>query len=176
MADAKSTQTLVKSIRDAYKLVNEDDIWIGIGRTTAWPDENEPPDPEITTQDIAEIVGLVLPETIGTVIPDENGEIEFPGYNWHMLTPPYSLEEMIAQEARWVYISGWLMYDQFPVVTYRQECVYVDVVKAEGVLPGATVLLPAQVESYGTMLVFTNRKKVERSESKKEFVEFILEC
>lgn len=176
MPDAKTTQTIAKSVREAYNLVSQANIWIGIGKTSEWPDESDPPDPDIAAQNISEIVGLVKPDQVKIVVPDKSGAIEFPGSKWRMLIPPYNLNDLINQGARWVYVSGWLLYEQFPVVEYRQECVYADVIKAVGVPPGATVLLSGQVESYGTMLIYTNRVKVIRSESKKEFIEFIIEC
>ncbi|OQC75302.1 MAG: hypothetical protein BWX44_00033 [Spirochaetes bacterium ADurb.Bin001] len=170
---AKTTETISRRVRQAFEFQQKETVWIGIGRTTAWSNENEAPDPPITTLALDEIVGLVKPEPLKMVVPNTNGEIEMFAQKFTALTPPYDIDTLIAAGARWVYVAGWLMYDQFPVVAYRQEGVYSGVVHTG--LPGATVLLPAQVTSYGQLEAVTNREKIQRRADQKEFVEFIIE-
>ena len=170
---AKTTETISKNVRQAYEFQQKNTVWIGVGRTTAWPDENDPPEPPNTTQALDEIVGLVKPEPLRMVVPDPNGEIEMFAQKFTALAPPYSLNALIAAGARWVCVTGWMMYDQFPVVTYRQNGVYSGVEHTGE--PGAVILLPGQVTSYGQLEVITNHEKLQRRIDQKELVEFIIE-
>lgn len=175
MADntSKTTETISKAVRQAFEFQQKGTVWIGIGRTTAWPNESIVPAPPITTLALDEIVGLVKPEPLKIVVPDASGEIEMFAQKFTALTPPYDIDTLIDAGARWVYVAGWLMYDQFPVAAYRQEGVYSGVVHTG--LPGATVLLPVDVTSYGQLEAVTNREKIQRRVDQKEFVEFIIE-
>ena len=172
---SKTTETISKKVRQAFEFQQKTDVWIGIGRTTAWDDEENAPDPSNAALALDEIVGLVKPASLQMVVPATDGEIEMFAQKFHALTPPYDIDTLIAAGARWVYVPAWLMYDQFPVVAYRQEGVYSGVVPAAGAPPGAVVLLPAQVDSYGQLEALTNREKIQRRVDQKELVEFIIE-
>lgn len=177
MAELQSTSTMAKQVSDALSFVQKNTVWIGIGRTTAWTEENSPPAPSLTAMSVEEVVGLTLPEAKKLAVPDNvNGTITILGQKWRILEPPYDdLEELVDLGARYAYVAGWLMYDQFPVVTFRQEAVLVGVQLAEGVPPGSDVLLPAQVASYGYPVVITNRIPYQRKVEQKEFIEFMIE-
>ncbi len=173
--NAQTTDTLDKHVRQAYEFFIKNDVWIAVGRSTPWPDEENPPAPAFTSAALDEIMGLVKPDPLKMAVPDPEGEIEMYAQRFRGLPLPTSLEDALDAGARWVYVAGWLMYDQFPVVTFRQEGVFSGVVLNEGVPPGATVLLPEQVQSYGILEAITNREKIERRDSQKNFVEFVIE-
>ena len=170
---SKTTETISKKVRQAFEFQQKTDVWIGIGRTTAWDDEENAPDPSNAALALDEIVGLVKPASLQMVVPATDGEIEMFAQKFHALTPPYDIDTLIAAGARWVYVPAWLMYDQFPVVTYRQNGVYSGVEHTGE--PGAVILLPGQVTSYGQLEVITNHEKLQRRTDQKELVEFIIE-
>jgi len=172
---AVTTETISKNVRQAFEFQQKTTVWIGIGRTSPWPNEENVPDPPRTTQAIGEILGLVKPLPLKMVVPADDGEIEMFAQKFHALPMPYDINTLITDGARWVYVSAWLMYDEFPVAAYRQEGVYSGVVPDASVPPGATILLPGQVASYGLLEAITNRRKIQRRADQKEFIEFILE-
>ncbi|HHY67834.1 MAG TPA: hypothetical protein GX517_11710 [Alicyclobacillus sp.] len=155
----------------AAKVVQSGNVWVGIGRTTAWNDTDTPPTPNPNATQIDGLVVLKKAEILSLVIPDPNGTIEHLGQKWS--TVP--LEDARSRTARWVYVATWLRYDEVPIVTFRQTGVFADVVLGDGVPPGKLVLLPEEVADLGFLLVLNNRSPINRAADQKELLEFVVE-
>jgi hypothetical protein len=169
---ASYTASVIGSrIWQAVQLVQNGNVWIGIGRTTPWNDAETPPEPDPNATQLDELVALKKAETLTLVVPDSNGTIEHLGQKWS----PVVIDDARTKGARWVYVAAWLRYDEVPVVTYRQSGVFAGVQLAAGVDPGKFVLLPQEIGDLGYLMVLNNRSPIARAVDQKEFIEFVIE-
>lgn len=144
-------------------------FWFGVGRVSPWADENNPPVEVDTTVVIEQIQGFKRVETVLFVKEDPNGQIVFRDRKFS----PVSEENIYDQDARYLYFSAWLMFDQFPVVTFRQTGLFVDVVPLPG-YEGRDVLLPQQV-NFARMIAYVNHPPRRRVSWGKDLIEMVLE-
>jgi len=151
---------------------NQHTLWIAVGRTTAWTDEQNPPDEDLTTTDIDEIQGFKKADTVSLCVPDANGTIEFNGQKYRLVDDADAYTEV----ARYLYISAALRYDQFPVVTFRQTAVYVDTVPAAG-YEDNDILVPGggQVSDNGKLYYYYNHPPRYRDASGVDIIEVVIE-
>jgi hypothetical protein len=144
-------------------------FWIAVGRTSAWPNESSPPAETVTTETIDQIQGLKRADLVQFVKEDANGTIIFKDKKYSVVEEA----DIYTDDAIWLYFSGWLLFDQFPVVTFRQTAIFVDVIPTSG-NEGKDVLLPSQVQSYGKMIGYVNHLAKTRVSYGKDLVEFVL--
>jgi len=156
----------------AINWYNQEDIYFGIGGTEPWEDESTPPAPK-PDDEITDIICVKKVEQKYYVIESETeGTVVYRGRKFKIL----SEEEAIEQNCRWVFISTWLNYGEAPVgVSYRKIGVYTGLERKEGVPSGKFILLPDEIEDYGTLEVISNETATIRSESKRDRVAVIIE-
>ena len=155
----------------AVNWYNQDNIYLAIGRTTPWEDENFPPYPE-PSDNLEELICCKKIEQKYYVIQDDNGTIFYRGKMYRVLTE----EEAFENNCRWVFCSCWLNYDEAPInISYRQIALLTDVVRKEGVPEGQYVLLPEEIENLGDLEVLANDTVTARSASKRERLAIIIE-
>lgn len=171
MSNSYTSSVINMRVWQALSLVLSANVWIGLGRTSIWGTPDKPPEIDPLATELNEFLAFKKAETLALVVPDNEGEIEHLGQNWRTVSPV----DARAENARHVYISAWLKYDELPVVTYRQTGVFVDVVLKETTPPGRLILLPNEVQDIGYLLALNNRTPVERAADQKELVEFIIE-
>lgn len=145
--------TAASHVSRALDFYNKTDVYFCIGKTTVWTDELNPPEPDPTTLDVSQIIGFKKVETKQLVIPDPSGSIIYRNTSWTTIVPTNA----VASNAKWVYISSTIQYDDLPVGYYRQIGVYSGLILAVGVSAGLVNLLPSQVQSNGILEVLDNR-------------------
>lgn len=157
----------------ALDFYNKTSIYFGIGKTTAWEDEYNPPTPT-NTDSLLEPAGYKKVESKFLVIPDEDGtgELTYRNSKWKIV--PY--DQAIAKGARWVYLSSFIAYNEFPIdISYRQVGVFTGLTAKSEVETGKTNLLPSEVEDVGIHEVLDNRTPVYREADQREKLIVIIE-
>lgn len=168
--------TLKGHVSRALDFYNKGEIFFGLGRTSAWENENKPPTP-VNTDDLEEIAGFKLVESKFLVIPVTDSEstsyqISYRDTKWNIV--PY--EEAFTKGARWVYLSSYVAYDEFSTdLVYRQIGVYTGLRRKDTTLSGKGNLLPDEVEDQGILEVLDNRKPVYRELDQREKLAVIVE-
>lgn len=161
----------VGMIRLALMFKNNEMFWFVVGRThTPWDDENNPPTESIDTVSLTEIGGLQKAQTVSLCYPDPNGEIEFKGQRYRLVSDENAYE----YDSRFLYCSTLLKFDEFPLVTFRQFGIYVGVVPKVG-YEDRSVLTPDQVQDYGKMIGYVNHPPLVRTAGSKNLLEIVIE-
>jgi len=170
MANDVSTTTVNGHVNRANDFYNKT-VWFGIGRTTAWADENNPPAPDPTLTAVEEIIGYKKASEVSFIVPDEGGSVEFRGSTWTKVTQGNAF----TSGARWIYVKAELLYTELPVdVSFREYGLFTNLVPASG-YEAATALLPANVSNTGVMELISFQTKITRQSSQKETLEIIIE-
>lgn len=175
--------TLKGHISRAKDFYNKDSIYMAIGKANPWDAssvvdydttkdyDNYPPAPA-NTDDLLEVIGYKKVEFRSLVVPDENGQLEYRGTKWKIV----SEENAVTEGARWVYISTTLTYNELPTnMPYRQVGVYTGLKVKAGVDVNKYALIPAEVDDEGILEVLDNRKPVFRDNDVREQIKIILE-
>lgn len=166
-----SVVTDIGHMKRALAWFNQDDIYFGIGRSTKWEDEVNPPVPNVTdTLDTPICYKKVEQKCF--VTPDSSGTIFYRGVMYRTL----SLEEAYKIRSRFVFCASWLNYDEAPVsVEYRQFALITGLVRKSGVSEDKYILLPSEVEKADDVEVLVNDTVTMRSASKRERIAVIVE-
>ena len=148
-------------------LYNESSMWVGIGRTTPWDDENAPPVPDPTATEVEEIVGYKVYSEKYMVKEDPNGELIFNGKHYKIVSDPDT------ELPNLLYIRFDLEPTDLPIVDYRQFGLFFGLTALPGYASN-TSLLPDEVDSTGMLMAIDNRKVIHRSEDSREVIKFLL--
>lgn len=159
----------------ALSLMEQGNIFIGIGRTSPWEGENEegfvPPEPNMDAENLDELVGMKRADRVSMVIPDEMGDIEYAQIKFKTLTK----EEALKQKSRWVLIESTIYFEELPPVPYRQIGIFSRVSPVKG-MDNSKVLLPKDIEDVGVLEVLANRKVTTRQSDSKDTYFMVVEC
>lgn len=153
------------------------DIYIGIGKSSAWVDDNNPPAPDPDAAGLEEPIGYRKADKKYLVIPYDNREVGpndilidyVNGTQWLVIPEENALQE----KARYVYIETTILPEDFPLGPYRQVGIFTNLVKQVGVGEKYN-LLPSEVADPGILEVLDNRKPSTRQDTTKEQLCFIL--
>jgi len=122
--------------------------WAAIGRTTPWPDEENPPSASPGATDIEEAIVFVRPQTVSLVKTVTSGEdVIVSGQKYAFVAD----EDAIAEGARFIYFK--IILDPasgMPTGNYRQKAIFTDLVPAAG-HEADLWLAPANVASRGVL-------------------------
>lgn len=161
----------------ALKLKLDTTLWLGIGRTTAWPNESSPPAENVAAVVLDQPIGYKKVEMTSLVVPDALGSIVFQGQNYRLVDD----EDGVAEVARYCYIKASLNYQETNVngnvvgaVTFRQTALFSGLTSING-LEGETVLTPAQVSSVGRMIFLVNHTPRTRDILMRDIIEILRE-
>jgi len=135
------------------KSIIASNVFVGVGRTTPWENEEQPPSP---TSDITELEELILykrPDRLSFVIPDSEGNIVVRGQNYKAIT----IEEAYDVQSQLVLVQiNFTVTDFGGEANYRQIGVFNHVIPKEG-KENKTILLPAEIANPGYPLHIINR-------------------
>lgn len=162
--------TNIHHVEEAIEFFKKTNLYMAVGRSTAWTDEEAPPADNADATVIEEIIGYKKIDSIYLVTPDVNGTIVYRSQKFKIVAEA----DAFTQGAKYVYVEAKLLYDQFPLTTFRQVGLFAGTTRKAGV-EDKSVLLPSEVESPGKLRVIGNYKKQERFAEKKETLSFILE-
>lgn len=142
-------------------------VYLAIGRTTAWPNESEPPTPTGQETVIDEVIGY-KPAALSLVKPDGGGAISWGGQTWTEVQP----EDAVDENAQYVWVHATIEYDELPLTTFRQVGLYTGLTKAGGAGSGA--LLPGEVTDPGVLEAIDNREPEPRYIDKRNQIGFVI--
>lgn len=143
----------------AKKLANESaNIYLGIGRSTAWADESKVPESDPTADGLEEPIAYTKAQSVylcKLVEGNKKGALIFGGKSYDTVSPTANLDP----DANYVYAATKFSYNDLQQeVQFRQVGLFI------GFKPKAdvhsTIILPSQVDSTGTMLSISNNKLV----------------
>ena len=159
----------------ALALVEQGNIFIGIGKTSPWEGENDegfvPPEPNPDAENLEELVGMKKADRVSLVVPDEYGDIEYAKIKFKTLTK----DEALRQKSRWVLVESTIYYEELPPVAYRQLGVFSRVQAKEG-KDKNRILLADDIEDAGILEVLANRKVTTRQSDTKDTFFMVIEC
>ena len=151
---------------------NIEDLYIGLGRTSEWEDEDNPPIPTGEETDIQEAIGFKEVEEMFYVVEDEvEGTITFRGKRWRTLGEE---DDIFEEQCHWIYVATSFVGDELPLTSYRQIGLYSGL-KPYPEYDENKVLLPSEVDDRGALEVIGNRGKVDRQEDQTDKPVIILE-
>lgn len=139
------------------KDILENDVWLCIGRTTPWGEEDLPPQPDVGTTELDEpVVYKKIIEKYFVQEVSEDGDYYVSG-TWYKI-----LSEAEARTAKTnlVIFTTSLTFEEIgDEITFRQVGLYSNLIPAEG-YEEATFLTPDQVEDPGWLEWFSNREPI----------------
>lgn len=159
----------------ALALLEQGNIFIGIGRTSPWEGENEegfvPPEPNMDAENLDELIGMKRADRVSMVMPDELGDIEYAQVKFKTLTK----DEALKLKSRWVLIESKIYFEELPPVSYRQIGIFSRVKPVNG-KENSKVLLPRDIDDVGILEVLANRKVTTRQSDATETFFMVIEC
>lgn len=176
----------VGMVDSAIRFKSSPTLWVCIGRSTPWEDENAPPD-ENDFENHPEYLNITMPEEpialkridfAGLAVPDANGDIRYHDQRYSYVPDA----DAISLLARWVYIRASLDYYErnsagtivIGQTTYRQATLL------SGIQPlppykEENVLAPNQIQDWGRIVCVTNFPPRDRDPKMRDVLEFIRE-
>lgn len=142
-------------IQRALNMKNGNDLWVAVGRTTAWTNESSPPDEDPATTAIDEAIVYVQPGVISLAKTVASGEdVEVGGQKYAFVADGNAFTE----EARYLYIKGVFDPDSNPgqpAANFRQHGLYSGLTPAAG-HETEQWLAPADVSDAGLLEYYEN--------------------
>jgi hypothetical protein len=174
--------TIDGHIRRAMEFAARTDVWIAMARTvTPWPDDAAnrtetdnnfavPIPDNLVRPFITEIEGYTKAQ-MDLVVPDAAGPIELYGLNWRIVDPV----DAYTENARHVWCRGQFRYNEVATnISYRQIGVVCNLVTQPSVLPGQTILTPADVADPGIVEYFYNHRPKSRDVNQRDVLNTII--
>lgn len=142
-------------------------LWMAMGRTDAWPDEQLPPAEVDSASNIDQIIGYKKILTKLLVTPDPNGAIAFTDQNFRVI----SASEADALGANYVYLEVVFDGDELPLTTFRQVGMYRNLIPTPG-FENNIVVRPdlGQVQASGRLMWYENRIPEDRASDRQNIV------
>lgn len=176
----------VGMVDTAIRFKSAPSLWVCVGRTTPWEDDNAPPD-ENDVEAFPEYLNMVAPEEpialkridfAGLVVPDANGDIRHQHQRYSYVPD----DQAIALLARWVYVRVSLDYFERNSVgtiilgkTKYRQATLLSGVKPLRQYKEENVLSPEQVDVWGRVTCVVNFPPRDRDPKKRDVLDFIRE-
>lgn len=164
-----ATATINAYVSAALDLVNSTGLYLALGRTTPWENEQLPPVTEEGINQLEELVGFKRMSRVSICRPLLEGEttnlptVEYKGNTWFLIDNANAYEE----EAYYVYMEATVSETDLPPSEYRQVGVYTNV-------PWEAVTAPVEEGAKGTLYYYDNRERFNRTEDVTVTEKFIL--
>jgi hypothetical protein len=131
-------------------------LWICVGRTTPWPQENNPPTASPTTTHIDEPVLYKRCEVATFVVEDENGEYTVNGVKYRPVSNGYARNNLVT-----TILIRAIIYDNdlSEEISFRQVGLYSKLIPTPG-NESKTKLLPSEVQDPGFLEWFSNLEPI----------------
>lgn len=142
--------------------------YIAIGKTSAWADDNNPPNEDMYADSLTEVVGYKKVKQFSLARPLGEGEdpdnlqypvITYAQQQWVLIPKTKAYEE----EARWLYIEAEITPDDLPLGNYRQVGLHTGLTPKAGVTKQN--LLPSEVADVGVLKFIENKEPQNRTSS-----------
>lgn len=157
-----------------YFLDKNATTYLAIGKTSAWSDEENPPQDDPNATKLDEVIGYKKADKVSLCRPLVSGEettftkIVYGNKTWVLVPKEKATEE----GAKWLYAHATIEADDLPLGMYRQVGVHVDLTPSGGI--AKLNLLPSEVGSTGTLMAIDNREPQNRIASSSVEEAFIL--
>lgn len=168
-----SILTYKQRVFNALSVKSENNLYIGIGRTTAWADENNPDSPSTLATEIEELIYIKKVGVKQLVIRnDSSPDVQVAGYGYSYVLDANAYTELAYR----LYLSISIDYDDIAptTTTFRQIGLLLDPTDSEGKLLTDIEYLVASVNSQGKLLYLNNRVVVSRDTSQSEKIEIVI--
>lgn len=148
------------------------DFYLVIGKTSAWSDEQSPPQPKENTTTLEEVVGYKKCKKVALVRPatpsdSSKPKISYGNKEWVEV----SSENAIKEGAKYVYLLAEVVGEELPLGTYRQVGFTTDLQSSSG----KQNLRPEEVQDAGTLIFYDNKQFQNRTAQTTITEEFIIE-
>jgi len=135
-------------------------LWVGLGRTTPWTDEGNPPTPSQDVQVLDEPIIYKKTSVVTFVIEDEEGAIAVYRGSELVHFRAISPEEAVAQNISSIFIECQFLPEEVAdTVTYRQVGIFSHLVPAEG-YEANDILAPENVDDVGFLEWISHQEPV----------------
>lgn len=133
-------------------------IYIGLGKSSPWNDENQVPDNSDTSTSLDEPIAYTKAQKVYLCKPSltgGEGTVNFGGNYYTIITDTSALDK----DAYYIYASADFKFDSFKKdIQFRQVGLFINFLPRKDVM--STIILPSQVDKLGTMLSISNNKLV----------------
>lgn len=165
-----ATLTLEHHTNRGISFLSTPSLYIAIGRTTPWADENAPPAEVPGTTDIDEIIGMKPVTLRKHMVEDaENGTVFWDNKIWRLV----NADEALTLKTQYCYLEAQVQYSELPLTSFRQVGLYSGTVLQPGVSPVIAVL-PTSIADNGILESYSNRKVENRASDKIDILRFII--
>jgi hypothetical protein len=162
---------------NALSLKQETNLYLAIGRTTPWADEENPDTPLATQTSVEELIYIKKINVKHMIIDDDpydayGPDVEVGGYGYTFVADA----DAYTAPSFMVYFSNTIYYsDIAPTdITFRQVGIILNPKDSDGDLLTDVEYLAADVADQGELLYIDNREYVTRDQSQSEKFEIIL--
>jgi len=162
---------------NALSLKQEVNLFLVIGRTSPWLDEENPPTPLVTDTEVTELIYIKKISVKHMIIDDDpydayGPHVEVGGYGYMFVDDV----DAFIQSAMGVYFSNTIYYSDIAPTntTFRQVGILLNPKDSVGNLLTNVEYLAASVDDQGEVLYLDSRIAVTRDESQSEKFEIIL--
>ena len=147
-------------------------MYLVLGRTSAWSNEQVPPEAVSSTTQLDEIIGYKRVSKAVLVRPtretDTNKEkVTFNNNSWTIINQ----EDAIKEGAKWAYFESKVVGNELPLGTYRQVGISINVKP----INQKSALLPSEIEDKGTLLFYDNKQFQNRTNDVSNLERLIVE-
>lgn len=147
---------------------NLNNMWLGLGRTQPWNDEEEPPAPNIAATNLDQLVGvkkvtrgfLVVPrinnnqDTAGKPYPPaSSNDVIYKGQQW----APVSDKQASKYGARWLYLETDVTPEDLPYAVFRQTGIYMGLTPKPQ-FSNQSSLTPNEIQDSGMLIAYDNQR------------------
>jgi hypothetical protein len=154
MAEVTTIQARCRTASDFVKRYysSPTGYWVAIGKTSAWPDDNSPPYPPPSVNQIPEILGFWYVHTCALVYPDASGLIYTASGRFTSIDYQSSYNSLVSAKANTVFLETVIRSTNItPGSSYRIRALCSDLnivgINLPNLGPGVFVA-PANVTSY----------------------------
>ncbi|AII28433.1 structural protein [Enterococcus phage EF24C] len=141
----------------------QDSMYLAIGKTTPWTNEDAPPAPDPTTTTLTEVIGYKKVARVSLCreyLPSDDSKYPVVSYGSRKFTLIPD-EDGYKEQAWMVYVEAEITGDELPTGTFRQVGIHTDLVSKASSEKKA--LLPTDVTDAGILQFFENRQQQNRT-------------
>lgn len=131
-----ATTTVRGHVSRALDFFERDDIYMGIGRSTPWTNEANPPAPSTDATELEEVIGYKKLEYCYLVVPDNvNGTISYRDTKWRIVTPKFEAltvgnTDDTATTVKLTSVNGLKVHDKLQIGNYVGQITAIDTVNS----------------------------------------------
>jgi len=149
---------------------NNEGLWMGLGRTSAWPNDLVPPIPDPSKTVIEQPIGYKKASEVTFVKQDPAGTIEYLGERYT------AIDDIEARSLRstLIYLKFVVEYTELPATTTRQIGIFRGLGLKPEVDPNLQAALPEEVNNVGDLEILDNTMPNTRAEYQRDEYSYMI--